>query len=228
MKSKVYASNLTTTRVLNEEIQCSINEIQPHMCEMFLENFNRKLRMCQQSSLGPLSDVLFEISPYSIYIITLFYIHYGSMKNVIWKKTFVLHIIQILGTFWDTLYRNNIWCMIMYQQKKNYFGDILKSANSHTNLNFKKNNFRYMLIIRVVLFRNIEFCVNGEYLNEKLQFLTRKKQKFFFKNGRFIEKIPFSYKIRMKNENFLNYTAFRFSKLCFEKNALKEERSHVL
>ena len=59
LKSQVYVNKPTTTRALKEEIQRCINEIQPHLCRIVMENFDKRVRMCMQSRGGHLSDVLF-------------------------------------------------------------------------------------------------------------------------------------------------------------------------
>ncbi|KYN32334.1 hypothetical protein ALC56_13191, partial [Trachymyrmex septentrionalis] len=61
LKSQVYVNEPTTTRALKEEIQRCINEIQPHLCKMVMENFDKRVRMCMQSRGGHLPDVLFHI-----------------------------------------------------------------------------------------------------------------------------------------------------------------------
>ena len=47
LKSQVYVNKPTTTRALKEEIQRCINEIQPHLCKMVMENFDKRVRMCK-------------------------------------------------------------------------------------------------------------------------------------------------------------------------------------
>ncbi|XP_078047551.1 uncharacterized protein LOC144475472 [Augochlora pura] len=59
LKSKVYINKPTTTHALKEEIELCINEIQPHLCKTIIENFNKRVRMCQQSLGGHLPDMLF-------------------------------------------------------------------------------------------------------------------------------------------------------------------------
>lgn len=59
LKSKVYANKPTTTHALKEEIERCINEIQPHLCKTVMENFDKRVRMCQQSRGGHLPDMLF-------------------------------------------------------------------------------------------------------------------------------------------------------------------------
>ncbi|KYN38913.1 hypothetical protein ALC56_06702, partial [Trachymyrmex septentrionalis] len=49
LKSQVYVNKPTTTRALKEEIQRCINEIQPHLCKMVMENFDKRVRMCMQT-----------------------------------------------------------------------------------------------------------------------------------------------------------------------------------
>ncbi|CAK9827661.1 hypothetical protein ANTRET_LOCUS5336 [Anthophora retusa] len=58
-KSKVYANKPTTTHVLKEEIERCINEIQPHLCKTIMENFDKRVRMCQQSRGSHLLDMLY-------------------------------------------------------------------------------------------------------------------------------------------------------------------------
>jgi len=41
------------------EIQRCINEIQPHLCKILMENFDKRVRTCQRSRGGRLPDVLF-------------------------------------------------------------------------------------------------------------------------------------------------------------------------
>ncbi|EFN88416.1 hypothetical protein EAI_01836, partial [Harpegnathos saltator] len=48
----VYANKPTTTHALKEEIERCINEIQPHLCKTVMENFNKRVHMCQQSRGG--------------------------------------------------------------------------------------------------------------------------------------------------------------------------------
>ncbi|KYN39884.1 hypothetical protein ALC56_05652, partial [Trachymyrmex septentrionalis] len=59
LKSQVYVNKPTTTRALKEEIQRCINEIQPHLCKMVMENFEEpqrfnleKLRSCNSAEYG--------------------------------------------------------------------------------------------------------------------------------------------------------------------------------
>ena len=59
LKSKVYVNNPTTTHALQEEIKRCINEIQPQLCRKVMKNFDERVRMCQQSREGHLSNVLF-------------------------------------------------------------------------------------------------------------------------------------------------------------------------
>lgn len=59
LKSKVYANKPTTIHALKQEIRRCIGEIQPHLCKMVIENFDKRVRMCQQSLGGHLPDVLF-------------------------------------------------------------------------------------------------------------------------------------------------------------------------
>ncbi|EFN86129.1 hypothetical protein EAI_13600, partial [Harpegnathos saltator] len=40
------------------EIERCINEIQPHLCKTVMENFNKRVHMCQQSRGGRLPDML--------------------------------------------------------------------------------------------------------------------------------------------------------------------------
>ncbi|CAK9806866.1 hypothetical protein ANTPLA_LOCUS5061 [Anthophora plagiata] len=61
LKSKVYTNKPTTTHALKEEIGRCINEIQPHLCKTVMENFDKRVRMCQQSRGDHLPDMLFHI-----------------------------------------------------------------------------------------------------------------------------------------------------------------------
>ena len=71
LKSKVYVNKPTTTRALQEEIKRCINEIQPHLCKMVMENFDKRVCICQESRGGHLSDM-----PYAIPYITVYCILY--------------------------------------------------------------------------------------------------------------------------------------------------------
>ncbi|KAL2739064.1 transposase [Vespula squamosa] len=59
LKSKVYVNKSTITHALKEKIKCCIHEIQPHLCKTVMKNFNKRVRMCQQSREGHLPDMLF-------------------------------------------------------------------------------------------------------------------------------------------------------------------------
>ena len=63
------------THALKKEIEHSINEIQPHLCK-WSWNFNKRMRMCQQSHEG---HTMYE---YAIPYITLYCIFYESIKNL--------------------------------------------------------------------------------------------------------------------------------------------------
>ncbi|CAK9813815.1 hypothetical protein ANTPLA_LOCUS7992 [Anthophora plagiata] len=56
---KVYANKPTTSHASKEEIERCINEIQSHLCKTLMENFDKRVRMCQQSRGGHLPDMLF-------------------------------------------------------------------------------------------------------------------------------------------------------------------------
>ncbi|KYN44692.1 hypothetical protein ALC56_00687, partial [Trachymyrmex septentrionalis] len=56
LKSQVYVNKPTTTRALKEEIQRCINEIQPHLCKMVMENFDKRFMM-KSLVLKPLQKV---------------------------------------------------------------------------------------------------------------------------------------------------------------------------
>ncbi|KAK0166333.1 hypothetical protein PV328_004759 [Microctonus aethiopoides] len=58
LKSKVYANKPTTIHALKEEIKRCIKDIQPHLCRTVIEDFNKRVRMCQQSHGGHLSDIV--------------------------------------------------------------------------------------------------------------------------------------------------------------------------
>lgn len=59
LKSQVYANKPATTEALKAEIRRCINEIPPHVCNTVIANFVKRVRTCQQSRGGHLSDVLF-------------------------------------------------------------------------------------------------------------------------------------------------------------------------
>ena len=59
LKSQIYVSKPTTIRALKEEIQRCINEIQPHLSKVVMENFDKRVRICMESRGGHLPDVLF-------------------------------------------------------------------------------------------------------------------------------------------------------------------------
>ncbi|EFN79516.1 hypothetical protein EAI_03467, partial [Harpegnathos saltator] len=59
LKSKVYTNKPTATHALKEKIERCINEIQPHLCKTVMENFNKRVHMCQQNRGVHLPDMLF-------------------------------------------------------------------------------------------------------------------------------------------------------------------------
>ena len=59
LKPQVYYNKPETTRALKEEIQCCINEIQPLLCRIVMEIFDKRMRMYMESRGDHLPDVLF-------------------------------------------------------------------------------------------------------------------------------------------------------------------------
>ena len=69
---------LTSLRpyILKEKIERCINEIQPHLYKTIMENFNKRVHVCQQNVReGHLSDMLF-------YTLILYHILNESIKNL--------------------------------------------------------------------------------------------------------------------------------------------------
>ncbi|CAK9810854.1 Transposable element Tc3 transposase [Anthophora plagiata] len=59
LKGKVYANNPQTIPELKEVIGRTITEISPQMCHNVIENFNKRINVCQQGRGGHLSDIVF-------------------------------------------------------------------------------------------------------------------------------------------------------------------------
>lgn len=59
LKSRVYANKPATIEALKAEIRRCINEIPPHVFNNVIENFVKRVRICQQSRGGHLQDILF-------------------------------------------------------------------------------------------------------------------------------------------------------------------------
>jgi hypothetical protein len=59
VKSRVYANKPQTIPELKAEIRRVIGEIGPRLCGIFIENFVKRARVCQQSRGGHLSDIVF-------------------------------------------------------------------------------------------------------------------------------------------------------------------------
>jgi hypothetical protein len=59
VKSRVYANKPQTVPELKKEIRRVIGEIEPQLCGNVIENFVKRARVCQQSSGGRLSDIVF-------------------------------------------------------------------------------------------------------------------------------------------------------------------------
>ena len=76
LKFKIYTDKPTTTYILKKKIKRYINKIQPHLYKMIkTENFNKRVRMCQQNRGGHSSDMLLSY-------ITLYCTFHESIKNL--------------------------------------------------------------------------------------------------------------------------------------------------
>lgn len=61
LKGKVYANKPRTVEHLKEEIRRVIGEIEQPLCENVIENFKKRLTLCQRMRGGHLPDVLFHV-----------------------------------------------------------------------------------------------------------------------------------------------------------------------
>lgn len=59
MKDKVYANNPQTIQDLKDGIREVIEDIQPQMCELVMENFMKRIWSCHRSRGGHLADIVF-------------------------------------------------------------------------------------------------------------------------------------------------------------------------
>lgn len=59
LKGKVYANKPQTIPELKQEIQLAIEAIEPQLCQNVIENFTKRVRVCQQARGGHLSDIIF-------------------------------------------------------------------------------------------------------------------------------------------------------------------------
>jgi hypothetical protein len=59
VKSRVYAKKPQTIPELKAEIRRVIGEIEPQLCGNVIENFVKRARVCQQSRVGRLPDIVF-------------------------------------------------------------------------------------------------------------------------------------------------------------------------
>lgn len=61
VKEKVYANKPETVEHLKEEIRRVIGEIQKHLCENVIQNFNNRITLCHRFRGGHLPDVVFHV-----------------------------------------------------------------------------------------------------------------------------------------------------------------------
>jgi hypothetical protein len=61
VKGKVYANNPQTIQELKDNIRGVICEIEPHLCENVIENFDKRMAACKKSRGGHLADIVFHI-----------------------------------------------------------------------------------------------------------------------------------------------------------------------
>ncbi len=61
VKGKVYANNPQTIQELKDNIRGVIREIEPHLCENVIENFDKRMAACKKSRGGHLADIVFHI-----------------------------------------------------------------------------------------------------------------------------------------------------------------------
>jgi hypothetical protein len=59
VKSRVYANKPQTIPELKVEIRRAIGETEQQLCGNVIENFVKRVRVCQQSHGGRLSDIVF-------------------------------------------------------------------------------------------------------------------------------------------------------------------------
>lgn len=61
VKGKVYANNPATIQQLKENIRGVIAEIEPELCRKVMENFVKRVDICQRSRGGHLEDIVFHV-----------------------------------------------------------------------------------------------------------------------------------------------------------------------
>ena len=59
LKGKVYANDPQTILELKEEIRRTIDEISPQLCQNVIENFIKRVNVCQQGRGGHPSDIIY-------------------------------------------------------------------------------------------------------------------------------------------------------------------------
>ena len=59
VKGKVYANNPRTIQELKNNIQNVIHEMEPQLCKNAMQNFNKRMVLCQMSRGGHLFDIVF-------------------------------------------------------------------------------------------------------------------------------------------------------------------------
>lgn len=79
MKEKVYVNKPETCEHLNEEIRHVISEIQPHLYENVIENFNIRITLCQRFRDGHLPDISRLIG--TILLLGIYYYFYLNINT---------------------------------------------------------------------------------------------------------------------------------------------------